>query len=271
MALSFAEYIADEEQIPGYTDLTFKLQYSWTDPQKRVIQDAVRKAGAHDLADRLFGGEVTISEMGYANELLHQQLRPLQRRDLNAEETRRAETLYDAIDMISGEHNEATTGRLGIISSRPVVRRWTVEGDEWTEDKKQLVRDVLMSKGETTLADNIFADGISADDADRVHNLLTEEDNEAQSRMYSSDQAFAYAEAVNEVNMMMIGERDYFASLDRGMNKPSHLPSFGDAPVRDAKIKTPKAKAASSSMQELKDSLPPGVSPGQSGYADRYR
>ena len=51
----------------------------------------------------------------------------------------------------------------------------------------------------------------------------------------------------------------------------SSMPDLNPPPVKDAKIGKGSMKPSSSSdMKELRDALPPGVSPGQSGYKSRY-
>ena len=54
-------------------------------------------------------------------------------------------------------------------------------------------------------------------------------------------------------------------------SQPDHLPQFGDAPVRDAKIKSSPPRIPESDAREVEGALPPGVSLMQSGYGKKYR
>ena len=50
------------------------------------------------------------------------------------------------------------------------------------------------------------------------------------------------------------------------------MPNLNPPPVKDAKVgKGSMRPNSSSDMKELRDALPPGVSPGQSGYGSRYK
>ena len=55
-----------------------------------------------------------------------------------------------------------------------------------------------------------------------------------------------------------------------GGESPSHIPSFGDAPVKDAKTVSPPKPASNLARGEVSAALPDGVSMRESGYGDRY-
>ena len=69
---------------------------------------------------------------------------------------------------------------------------------------------------------------------------------------------------------------DYARAVDQwlesmpGGEGPSHIPSFGDAPVKDAKTVSPPKPASNLARGEVSAALPDGVSMKESGYGDRY-
>ena len=122
----------------------------------------------------------------------------------------------------------------------------------------------------------------------RMHSHLDEfkRDNEKWDRLMDEgslpDASKELAPAFQEVQSKYeAGRSDDIAEVVQGIVKAglqspgadggNWMPDMGDAPVKDAKVGKGSKKAnPSSDMKELRDALPPGVSPGQSGYKSRY-
>ena len=105
----------------------------------------------------------------------------------------------------------------------------------------------------------------------------TEEESRAENGQASIDAmkaAHAEALAIGDESLAKTveDENPAYGSLEIDFPPSSHIPSFKDAPVTDPKVRNLPARMPSSQdMKELKEALPPGISPGQSGYSKRYK
>ena len=93
---------------------------------------------------------------------------------------------------------------------------------------------------------------------------------DARDDFYSGDEEAIF----NELKREVVAEfkEHVEKESESGGSDANWMPSFKEAPVRDAKPMAPPPKDAGNySMKELKAGLPDGVGVGASGYRDRYK
>ena len=81
--------------------------------------------------------------------------------------------------------------------------------------------------------------------------------------------------ALNDMERLGDGKEEWLKTMDEGIEhnrkiNERWIPDLTLGAVKDPKVKAPSSKPARGDMRELRDSLPPGVSVGASGYRDHY-